>query len=367
MIGITEILFFIIVAGYIFIQRRIYRSASQTFEKNFSFSPKVSVIVAAKNEEENILECLESLDKIDYPEDKLELLIVNDNSTDSTQEIIENFVKGKSKFIPLKSKKSIGNVKGKANAIANAMEIATGEIIFTTDADCTVKPEWIKTILSYYDDGVAGVFGYTHQPGDGLLKKMQSADLIYLLTVSSGTMNMDTPMSCIGNNMSYRRSVYNEVGGYEAIPFSVTEDYRLLKEMIKLEKYKFRYPIDVDSLITTKPCPDIKTLFRQKKRWSVGGLETGTSGFSVMLAGYLGNLLILALPFFFSWINLAFVLVRIFSDYFFIKGIHKKLNLKFTFMKLIYFEIYFFIYAMLTPPVVLTSRNVVWKDSKYKT
>ncbi|MFA8343017.1 MAG: glycosyltransferase [Rhodothermaceae bacterium] len=313
-----------------------------------------------------MLDCMESLDKIDYPKEKIELLVVNDNSTDATQEIIEEFTKGKSKFISLKSRKSIGELKGKANAIANAMEIATGEVIFTTDADCIVKPDWVKTILSYYDDDVAGVFGFTHQPGKSIFTKMQSADLIYLLTVSSGRMNMDSPMSCIGNNMSYKRSVYDEVGGYEAIPFSVTEDYRLLREMIKLDKYKFRYPVDVNALVTTKPCPDLKTLYRQKKRWSVGGLEAGRQGFSAMLAGYFGNFLVLVLPFVFSWVTLGLVLTRFISDYLFLKSMHKKLELEFSVIKLIYFEFYFFIYALLTPPVVITSRNIVWKDSKFK-
>jgi len=366
MIGISEILFLLVVIVYTIIQRKIYNYANKTFKSSNSFFPRVSVIVAAKNEEECILECMQSLYKIDYPSDKLELIIVNDNSTDSTQKIIDEFIKEKPAFKAIKSKKSTGTLKGKANAIANAMEIAAGEIIFTTDADCIVKPEWVKTILSYYDDEVAGVFGFTHQPGKSIFTKMQSADLIYLLTVSSGTMNMENPMSCIGNNMSYRKSVYDEVGGYESIPFSVTEDYKLLREMIKLDKYKFHYPVDVNGLVITRPCADVKTLFRQKKRWSVGGLETGGQGFSVMLTGFLGNFLILLLPFVFSWINLGLILTRFVSDYLFLKSMHNKLELEFSVIRLIYFEFYLFIYAMLTPPVVITSKNVVWKDSKFK-
>lgn len=367
MIGIPEILIILIVVIYIITQWVVYFSAIKKHKQRDDFEPVVSVIVAAKNEEEFILNCLSSLNELDYPEDKIEIIIVNDNSTDSTQEVIDNFVKDKPKFLPMKSKKSIGELKGKANAIANAMEIAKGEIIFTTDADCIIKPSWVKTLLSYYTENVAAVFGYTHQSGNKAFLEMQSADLIYLMTTSSGMMNMNRPMSCIGNNMSYRKSAYDEVGGYESIPFSVIEDYRLLKEIYKLNKYELVYPVDVNALVTTNPCFDVKTLFRQKKRWHVGGLETGTEGFSVIITGYLVNLMILLLPFFFSWISLGFVAVRLLSDFFFLKLMHNKLGLKFNFLKLMYFEIYFFIYANLTPPVVFTSRNVVWKDAKYKT
>lgn len=366
MIGIAEIIFFVVVLIYIIIQRRLYVSANKKIEKNESYEPKITIIVAARNEEQVITGVLKSLNELDYPEQKTEIIIVNDHSTDKTQEVIDSFVKDKPKFIPIKSKKSIGQLKGKANAIANAMEFATGEIIFTTDADCEVKPSWVRTLLSYYREDVAAVFGFTFQKDDKPFYSMQSTDWIYLLTTSSGMMNINKPMSCIGNNMSYRKSVYDEVGGYEAIPFSVIEDYRLLKEIYKLNKYELVYPVDTGALVTTIPCPNVKTLFRQKKRWHVGGLETGQEGFSVILTGLLANLLLLLLPFFFSWISLGLSLTRIFADYLFLKSMYKKLDLKFSVIKLIYFEIYFFLYAILTPPVVLTSRNVVWKDAKYK-
>ena len=223
MFEITEIIFFTIIVAYLFSQWRIYFSANKKQVQNNSFEPKVTVIVAARNEEAVIHNCINSLDKLDYPEEKLQILIINDHSTDLTQEVIEKLISGKPKFRALKSKKAIGKLKGKANALANAMEYATGEIIFTTDADCIINPEWVKTLLSYYTDDVAAVFGFTKQEGNRALLKMQSVDWVYLLTASAGMMNLQRPMSCIGNNMSYRKSAYDEVGGYETIPFSVIE------------------------------------------------------------------------------------------------------------------------------------------------
>ena len=106
--------------------------------------PSATVIVAARDEEDNILTCLESLDKIEYPEEKLEIIIVDDNSTDRTGEIIADFIAHKPKFKCIKPKREIGELKGKTNAIANAVEVSSGEIILTTDADCTVFPGWVS-------------------------------------------------------------------------------------------------------------------------------------------------------------------------------------------------------------------------------
>ncbi len=327
--------------------------------------PSISVIVAARDEEENILDCLISLYKLEYDADKIEIIMVDDNSSDGTNKIISDFIKDKKKFKLIKSGKEIGQLKGKTNALANALEIATGEVIFTTDADCTVKPTWAKTLASYYTEDVGAVFGYTHQSGEKPFFAMQGVDSIYLLTGAAGAINMNAPMSCIGNNMSYRREAYDAIGGYESIPFSVTEDFRMLKAIAGLKKYKLVYPVDINSLVTTKPCDDLKTLYRQRKRWSIGGLENELSGVIMMTSAYFANLVLFLTPFFFNKWVAALLLIRLIADWLFIRPIYKRLNLKFKIYKLLVFEIYYVTYSMIIPPVLLFSRKVVWKGKKY--
>ena len=129
---------------------------------------------------------------------------------------------------------------------------------------------------------------------------MQAIDFLYLLVVASGTINLNNPISCIGNNMSYRQSAYTDVGGYENLPFSVTEDFNLLWAIYKLKKYKLIFPLDKESLVTSIPCKNIKSLFRQKKRWAVGGLEIPLRGYLIMAWGFTTNLCILLTPLFFT-------------------------------------------------------------------
>lgn len=326
--------------------------------------PAATVIVAARNEEDNILECMESLDALIYPSGKLEIIIVNDHSDDRTGEIIDEFIRGKEEFKSMIPEKQIGQVKGKANAIANAVEIATGDIILTTDADCTVSPTWAKTIASYYEDDVAFVGGYTTQSGDTIFEGMQAADFVFLLGAAAGSVNLKFPLSCIGNNMSYRKSAYEEVGGYAGIDFSVTEDFSLLRAIKNLKKYKILYPLDKDALVTSKPCPDFKSIYWQKKRWGVGGKESEPFGFLVMGTAFLTHLSILLSPFFFSLTALYFVLFKIFVDYFFIYPLFKSLDLKLKVKNFIAFELYFIIYSLVLPFVIVKS-NVKWKGREY--
>ena len=227
--------------------------------------PSASIIIAARNEEENILECLNSLDQLKYPKDKLEIIIVDDNSTDSTGTIIDEFISDNDKF---KKVFAENNQSGKPGALSAGIKNASGEIILLTDADCRPSITWALSITSYYTNETGIVNGFTSQDSFNWFSGMQAIDFIYLTSVASGTINNNAPVSCIGNNMSFRKEAYADVGGYENIPFSVTEDFALLNAINNLGKYKIIYPLNPESLVTSKPCPSLKELFRQKKRWA---------------------------------------------------------------------------------------------------
>jgi cellulose synthase/poly-beta-1,6-N-acetylglucosamine synthase-like glycosyltransferase len=361
-----EIIFLIVLSLY-FIQSFIFTiGVGKRFEKLPDDKlPLVSVIVAARNEEDNILDCLNSLNTLIYLEDRLEVIVVNDHSTDGTEQIITDFIKDKPKFKTMVPSKQFGEVKGKANAIANAVEISTGEVIITTDADCTVSPQWAKTLASYYVDDVALVCGFTTQDEFNVFAGMQAVDFIYLLAVASGSMNLGKPLSCIGNNMSYRKSVYDEIGGYSSIPFSITEDFKLMFTIHNNKKYKVIYPLDEESLISSKPCPSLKSLAQQKKRWGVGGLDSELTGFGVMSAAFLTHIAILVTPFFFSLPALYLIVFKIIIDYFFLLPIYKKLKLKLVFKHFLVFEFYYLFYVILLPISLIFSRKVKWKGRDY--
>lgn len=360
-----ELIFLISVAIY-FLQTIIFTiGASKRFVKiDESRLPAATVIVAARDEEENILRCLESLDKLEYPEGKLEIIIVDGNSIDKTKQITEKFIEGRKRFKCISIQPEKDNLKGKANGIDTAIKIAKGEIILTTDADCAVSPLWAKTIASYYANGVGMVNGYTSQIADLPFNGMQSLDFIYLLTVAAGAINLGKPLSAIGNNMSYRKEAYNFVGGYGNISFSVTEDFNLLMAIYKTKKYKLIYPLDIGSLAVSKTC-DLKTLFRQKKRWAVGGLKSDIIGYAVMASGFVAHICMVALPFLFSTTGLYLALFKIFVDLFFLTPVLIRLKLTRELKYFWAFELYFIIYVIALPFIVAVNRKVIWKRKVY--
>ncbi len=361
-----EIIFLIILSIY-FIQSVVFiigvkKKFPKIDEKDL---PKASVIVAARNEENNILRCIQSLNELKYPDNKLEIIIVDDNSTDKTGEIIDEFIKGKERFKKIVTQKEIGMLKGKTNALANAIEISSGDIILTTDADCAVNPDWAYTIASYYKENVAVVNGYTTQEAVNNFSGMQAVDFIYLLIVAAGTINFGQAISCIGNNMSYSKKAYKEVGGYENLPFSVTEDSNLLHAIDKLKKYKLIYPLDKGLLASSIPCPNLKNLFRQKKRWAIGGLQVPVSGFLLMGTAFLANLFILLTPLFFSPVWFYLAVFKILTDLFVLYPVHNYFGIKKNLKYFPAFQIYYIVYVIILPFLVLFSKRVIWKDRKF--
>ena len=360
-------LVFLIVVSVFFLQLILFTiGANKKYGRlNEDELPFVTVIVAARDEEANILRCIQSLNNCIYDEKKLEIIIVNDHSSDATGQIIEDFIKDKPKFKTILPAEGKGDLTGKANAIHNGVLIAKGEIILSTDADCSVSPAWIKTIASYFTKDVSFVGGYTSQTDEKVFYGMQSVDFIYLLTVAGGAMNFGKPLSCIGNNMAYRKDLYWKVGGYEQIPFTVTEDFQLLMAIHKIKEYKTIYPMDEEALVVSMPCKNYNELYRQKKRWGVGGLESDIAGFMVMAVGFLANLGVLLLPLFFSTVSLYLALFKIFTDFYFIYPVYRKLNLKLKLRDFFAFEIYFTVYVLLLPFIVLPNRKVKWKGRVY--
>lgn len=362
-----EIIFLILVSGYFIISATLVIGAKKIYlQLTEEQLPSVSVVVAARNEAKNILSCLESLNKLIYPENKIEIIIVDDASTDGTGSIIKDFVKDKPVFKTLRlDENQSGKLRGKVRAMAEGIKISSGEIILTTDADCVVNPLWAKTITSYYVGNVGVVNGFTSQTVKGLFSGMQAIDFIYLLFITAGTINLGKPVSCIGNNMSFRKKAYEETGGFENLPFSVTEDFLLLNSIHKLKKYEVIYPLNQNSVVISKPASSPGELFNQKKRWAVGGIDTPPIGIGLMLWSFLTNLFLLITPFFFSEVWLYLVFFKVIIDFFVLMPVHQKLGLQKNLKYFPVFQIYYILYVVFLPLTLIFSRKVFWKGREY--
>jgi cellulose synthase/poly-beta-1,6-N-acetylglucosamine synthase-like glycosyltransferase len=332
------------------------------------YQPYVSVIIAARNEENNIEKSVLSVSKSNYPKDKYEIIVVNDRSTDSTENILKELqsIISNLNVLSITTDSQKKNLKGKPGAISYGISVARGEIIMMTDADCIVNEEWINSIVSEFSNNQVGlVASFTNVIGERIFDKIQAVEWAYLHTMASGGIGWNHPLGCYGNNLSIRKQAYEKVGGYENISFSVTEDLAML-QAISNSGYEVRYITKADADVDTLPTLTFADYIKQRHRWAVGGLGLGWKALIFVLSSsflFLGLLssILLGSAMYFSFI----LLTRLLWDYLLISDSFRILK-KEELIKWIPLSVAFFMIIEPLVPFLLFKKNVVWKGQIFK-
>ncbi|MDX5418053.1 MAG: glycosyltransferase, partial [Hymenobacteraceae bacterium] len=262
-----------------------------------SHYPRISILIAARNEEHNILRCLQAIAGLDYPHDNIEVLVGDDGSTDRTREIVEEFIEDKPGYTCIPITDTLGLAKGKANVLAQLAQQATADIFLFTDADIEVPRTWVKAMLSALDGKVGVVTGLTTVKGDSLFARLQSMDWLYSLGLMQVFSDLNIPVTTMGNNMLLTRQAYEDAGGFENIKFSVTEDIAIFNQVLK-RGYKFRNIYEPSVLALSAPTASFGELLQQRKRWMRGSVYLPVYMFAIFVlhSAYYPVLL----PFFFQ-------------------------------------------------------------------
>ncbi|MFC1556312.1 glycosyltransferase [candidate division KSB1 bacterium] len=215
--------------------------------------PFVSIVSAARNEESNIGALLEALFRQDYPPEKLEIIIVNDRSEDSTGEIALSFSGRNIPFTIIDIEDVPLGYSPKKFALSQGIKKARGEIICTTDADCIPPPEWVSGLVSYFIPDVGLVAGYSPlivEGGTRFFSDYLYTDALALAVSSAGGIGWQFGLTCAGRNLAYRRSVFEEVGGYEDVRDMISGDDDLLMHMIqKKTDFKVNYAAGANATV----------------------------------------------------------------------------------------------------------------------
>ena len=152
---------------------------------NEALLPKISILIAARNEEDCIIDCLESIQSLNYPKDKLETLIGNDQSSDSTLELIQNYVADKANFYVFNVIHNVNNQKGKPNVLAQLITKAQGDIYFFTDADMILGRQSLEPVVDFINNPQLGVIaGFTLVRPKGFFAVMQSLEWLEALSLN---------------------------------------------------------------------------------------------------------------------------------------------------------------------------------------
>lgn len=347
----------------------IFAVAAQVvrYPRDPGFRPSVTVVVAARNEEKNIAACLESLLQLRYPPGLLEIVVIDDHSTDRTAEIIRSFEVRDPRVRLTLAGPPQAPLRGKPSALAYALDQVRSDIILFTDADCRVSESWAEDTVAYFADPHVGlVAGFTHLEGRGVFAGMQALDWFALFTTASGTVGIGYPLTAVGTNLSIRRSVYEEVGGFRGIPFSVTEDYALFRAVTKRTKFRAVFPMDPGALVRSEPCADWAQLYRQKKRWFAGGrgMDALTLGIFALLYGFHVSLIV---GFLFGPLLAALQVFafKVFADVVLVLPTLVRFRLVGLVRHILAFELFFLLYVLIFPPIVLARRTVAWKGRAF--
>lgn len=229
---------------------------------------KVSVLIAARNEEKNIEKLLESLKKQSFPKELFEVIIVNDHSIDNTDEIINDFI-NKNKELDVKLLKA--EKKGKKHAISQALHSAINELIIVTDADCVLNDLWIESIVGFYQEEKCKMIlaPVLLSPAENLFEKMQVLEHLSLIGSTAGSASIGFPVMCNGANMAYERKAALEVEKFRKdfdIPSG--DDMFLLEQFVKCYGHNnVKFLLSKSAVVKTKTCKTIKDFFRQRRRW----------------------------------------------------------------------------------------------------
>ncbi len=262
-IEIAALTFFLLIIGFLFLG--ILRTKNQGSGR----PPSVSVVVAARNEAANIEACLNALAAQTYPPERLQIVAVDDRSDDGTFEIMARFRKKLGeRFILKKIERVPQNISPKKFALSQGIESASGEIIFTTDADCQPPPEWVAETAPLFSDEVGMVIGPApFEPAQTFWEKLLALDNFAAAFVAAGAAGWNVGATCSGRNLAYRKPVYEEVGGFKAIQHSLSGDDDLFLQQIKKRtRWQIRYSLNPKTAVPSRPAASLAEFIRQRRR-----------------------------------------------------------------------------------------------------
>ena len=239
--------------------------------------PPISVLVAARNEERDLLRCIASLERLDYPRDRLEIWLIDDRSTDGTPRIIAEACARDGRFRALDTRGYQTTLRAKARAIALGAQHATGRWLFILDADAAVKPGWLRGMLGRTSESTGLLTAPFFPEASSTVGILERATVLPALSFSFGAGGWGGELIPLGPNMAIRKDVYDAGGGLESVRFLVAEDIALW-QLGHRAGTRVVAVAEPECVVEVTPVPSLIHLISQQRRWLVGGLGDGPVG-----------------------------------------------------------------------------------------
>ena len=230
---------------------------------------RVTILIAARNEEEKIHLTIEDILAQDYSKELTEIIIADDHSTDRTSAIIKSYAGRGVKLLQLNEDKPLNSYKKKAIGLAIGM--STGDLMVATDADCRMGGKWLSTIVGYFEANqpymISSPVSYFEEKS--LFERMQTLEFYTLIATGAAFIGHNHASTCNGANLAYRKDIFYEVGGFMGIDDLASGDDELL-----LQKVAARFPGKIgflksfDAIVYTHAKHNLKEFLQQRRRWA---------------------------------------------------------------------------------------------------
>ena len=229
--------------------------------------PFISILIPAYNEEETIIKTLNSVEQLDYPQEKMQVIVINDGSRDHTKQKVEQYIKDKP-YITLLSQPN----RGKAVSLNRALKLAKGEFFACLDADSFVEPATLKKMLSFYyrqnDPSLAIVTPAmkVSQPKN-ILQKIQWLEYIVMMFIGRLSSQIDSLYVAPGPFSLYNTAIIQKLGGFDEQ--TLTEDQEIA---YRVQQHHYRIKHCFDGYVYTTAPNKIRPFWRQRRRWYLGSI-----------------------------------------------------------------------------------------------
>ncbi|REK06048.1 MAG: glycosyltransferase [Bacteroidetes bacterium] len=337
---------------------------------------RVTVIVAARNEKENISACLNSLLMQDYDEKYYEVVVADDNSVDATaDEVLKIMNENPEKNIRILKLEALG-IHSKKSAISYCVQQSDFFFFLITDADCKVPSGWISAFVSFYlhtkADFIAGPVCISAEYGKAIAS-LQAIEQAALVSASAAGITFGKPMMCNAASMAFTKKVFEKVGGYPDNQSQASgDDTTLMMKVFSHHPDSVRFLKHQEAFAKTNPLKSLREFIMQRRRWA-GKIPYSLSGFTRLMALLtwllsFSLLIILALSLLnqLSWYwFIASLSVRFFSELILLISLTDLFNLRAHLWLLLPLQPFYWMYVVYTG-ITAPFTTYRWKGRELK-
>ncbi|MCB9360052.1 MAG: glycosyltransferase [Flavobacteriales bacterium] len=232
-------------------------------EKKSGTNNKISVVIAARNEERNIERCIESLITQDFDVANYEIIVVNDHSEDNTLSILRAIRANNLVVFSLPK-----GITSKKEALKYGIEKAQYNTIASTDADCILPNNWLKTIATNIDENTDMLLGpIMFIKEKGFLNAFQQLDMMAMQTFEFGMLHFNKPILNNGANLSFKTDKYYSVDGFDKHNTPSGDDVFLL-EKFNAQNFSIKGILNRHFIVETKATTNSNDFLHQRIRWA---------------------------------------------------------------------------------------------------